>query len=311
MWLAWLASCLVAGCGGPGPAGGSTSAEVPRAPRALVDFVPADARGVLVLRPAELMARPEWEDVLAIAFPEAQREAFRERFVLRARDVREAAIVERPDGTLTFLRGDYSEHEWVEVMGRRMNTVVGRGTDPPQRVGFLGPDLREVVALDVGTVGYASPPGEVLGEVARAPRAPTGLLAASLGALGETPLRYVRLEPLELPLDSPLGLVLAQHRAFGVSLGPGTDPEIAEIEVAVVGEFPETAESNVESVALALLRSDLGRVLLGSSAAESLRVERGEEILRVRVQAPVPDIARGLSALFVDEIEGIVGDSVF
>lgn len=297
----------VSGCHRAGEGEGTTPS--PRVQRPLTHYTPPRATWVLALEPQVLLGEPAWQGLMDVAFPVAQREAFERLFVVRATEVREAALVRWGEhGFVALLRGDFRGRDVVRALGMRMNTVEVSGDDPARRVGFLGTTRREALELDAASFAYSGDAGPAMAHVAAAdpPQSATDTERAELERLlGSAPVRYLHLVPVGPPADSPLYLVLAQQRALGASLRM-TGEDLLELQVVLTGTFPATIEENARSVLGALLRSDLGRTLLGRDPAPPV-VEVGEQFIRVRVPVQASTLHAGLRAVFVDGLVELFG----
>jgi hypothetical protein len=84
-------------------------------------------------------------------------------------------------------------------------------------------------------------------------------------------------------------------------------PNQLELEVALIGEFPNTIVDNTRALVEQLLRSDLGHTLLGRDQVP-VTVDAGEQFVRARVSVRASTLHEGLRAVFVDGLAELLGD---
>lgn len=200
-----------------------------------------------------------------------------------------------------------------------MSSVEASQNDPfVRRLGYLGTDLREVVALDEHVVMVAGGAPDVVSAVlTHAERgawpegrssALAGLdMAALVEAAGGAPLAIYGPEPLELPEGFGASLLLARQRTLAATVVPEDEATLG-LTVALHGEFPEGAEANFRTMVESMGRSALGAALGISEAARTLSVQVDEQSAVLRARVPSDALATGLRVLFVAQLEELLAD---
>jgi hypothetical protein len=308
-----LLACVL-GChhhrAGQGEGEGTTAPPSAAPPRPLTHYTPPRSTWVLALRPHTLLHDPAWEGLMDVAFPAAQRAGFERLFVVRPDELQEAALVRWGDGGfVALLRGDFSARDVVRSLGMRMNTVEVTREEPARRVGFLGTVRREALELDPTSFAYSGDAGPAMAHVAADPPPDSSASVARQrleALLAPAPVQYLHLTPVAPPPESPLYLVLSRQRALGVGLR-FVGPNQLELEVALIGEFPNTIVDNTRALVEQLLRSDLGHTLLGRDQVP-VTVDAGEQFVRARVSVRASTLHEGLRAVFVDGLAELLGD---
>jgi hypothetical protein len=196
-----------------------------------------------------------------------------------------------------------------------MNTIEVESAAPARRVGFLGEERREVLEVDDHTYAYSGGAGPAMASLAStasgASEGPAQAepVAAKLAVLerllGDSPFRFLVPGPLGLPVDTPLGMVLARQETFGFSVSPAPPPGKVELRLALTGEFPSTIEANGRQLLGSFFASDLGRALVGDYAPTVL-VETREQSVLVSVELDTDRLATGLQYIFTAGVSDLL-----
>lgn len=318
--LAALAAIVVQGCGAsaPEPEEAPSEPSLPELP-ALPMLIPDGAHTVLVAQPAELMGAQAFRTVIdAVVAPEII-DSFERRTGVIPAEVTEAVVAEvGDDGFVLIARGPFPARDVVRAAEMRMNTVEARQDEPFfRRVGYLGADLRDVVALGDDVVMVAGGAPDVVATIlARAERGSWSEdrrpalagpdVAPLLEAYGDAPLVLYVPEPLELPEGFGASLLLAENRAMAASVRPEGDDRLA-FTVELVGELPAGAEDNLRTWVQSMGRSPLGGALGISEAARTLSIQLDDRSAVLRAQVASDTLAAGLRVLFVAQLEELLG----
>ena len=312
-----LALALVVGCGASAPPPTRSAPEAPVRLGPLLDHVPGEPAWMALGSPSILLEEPSLRTVVDSIAPAEWRERFELRTGVRLGEVQRALVLGYGEGRFLILaRLPDAEQaaQTVTAAGMRMNTVEVSAEEPfARRVGFLGTQRREWVAVgDVLVVGAGVGPeiAELLAAV-RAERALpwTGPDTDVLRARHERePAVWMMPRPLELPVDSGLGLLLARERALAASLDVREGRLWASLTLR--GELPPGADANFRQLAASLANSDLGAVVGLNLAERELAVRVDGEQAHLEAPWPADVLARGLRVLFVDELEALLEEPV-
>lgn len=311
-------------CGAPPPP--EAPAEGPAAPGPLRDLVPSGARVVVQAHPQAMLGTPALRRVVDAVFDGEARRALGDRTGVYVEDLRALVVAEWPssdDGAprtprfLLLARLPRGARDVVRAAGRRMRPV-DEGSEAPfvRRLGWLGPHLRDLTALDDRTLLVA----EGVLDAARAVRqrvrggdwAPgdgPALHTPALQALGRStagaPLGLVVPEPLAPPGAGGVALLLARQRALVARLdGAGDD---VAVDVRLTGEFPPTAPANFRALVASIGETDLGGAVGISEAAETFTTRSDDSGLTLSLALPSARLATGLRVLFLAEIQELLG----
>jgi hypothetical protein len=279
--------------------------------------VPAGSTFVVRARPAELLAAPATRRVITALLSEERLDRFAARTGIDPRELTELVFAVHPDGQVVIARGPFDAPFAVREAGQRMAPVESSVDEPMvRRAGFLGSrrvDLAapadDVVIRIEGTPQLAA---AVLSASRHAPEArehpfregPSAELRAALGA---APFVLFAPQPLGLPPDTGIGLLLARERALAASAQPSEREEGAlALRAELRGEFPPGAHDNFRALARSIATSDLGAALGAQEALPTLRIEseEGRVGLRARIEATV--LAAGLRTLLVAEMRELI-----
>ena len=320
----WLG--LVAACGAASPTPEVTRATSYEGP--LVDLVPGDVREVLVLRPSELLANQATRPLVDAIAPLAWRRALGDRTGVYAEDVSELVLCRWEDGAWWALVRVAHAADVVRAATPRM-APVEVATDEPfvRRIGYLADQRFELVALSSQLLLVAQGrPGDVVAllHALRDPRAtaasePRPLLRAETSSWLALP------QPLSLPPDTPIGLLLSRQTGLRVEVASGTHRddtpeapnnseatsrgESLHLSVHLEGEFPTGAEDNFRALLTSLAETDLGRVLGLPDALPTLQIARRQSGIELDADFEATTLSRGVHLLFRAEIVEIVGES--
>ena len=178
-----------------------------------------------------------------------------------------------------------------------------------RRAGFLGASRAEVMALSERTVVYVEGTPQLAAAVLTAAREheserESALSGLSFDAHAEAPFVIYGPQPLDMPADTGIGLLLSRERTMVVSLTPEED--VLRVVAEFRGEFPPDAHDNFRALAASIAESDLGAALGARDALPSLRVQADEELVVLRAAVDPSALAAGLRALFVAEIAELI-----
>jgi len=311
---------MVLGCGASAPAPDPEPPEpqLPPLP-ALPLLIPDGAHTVLVAKPDTLMRQPAFRTVVDVVVSPELIDSFERRTGVIPAEVTEAVVAEiGDDGFVLIARGPFPARDVVRAAEMRMNTVEASQDEPFfRRFGYLGTDLREVIALGEDVVMVAGDaPGAVAAILTRAERGewPEGRASALAApevaplveAHGDAPLALYVPEPLDLPEGFGASLLLARQRSMAASVRAEGESELV-FAVELRGEFPEGAEDNFRQWVQSMGRSPMGAALGISEAARTLSIQLDDESAVLRAQVASATLATGLRVLFVAELEELLG----
>lgn len=312
----------MAGCGGT-PVEPVVAPE-PDAPPIgeLALLVPEGPELIVVARPAALMAESATREVTTALFPDAWRDAFGRRTGVEPDEIEELVWAQTEPGYLVLARGPWAARDVVLATESRMNSLELRQEEPfLRRVGFLGTDRRDLVAIGerevmMGAEAPAEARSALLSRVRRgswaessgaalAREAVAGLWSRASGA----PVTIVVPQPLELPPGFDTALLLARQRALTATLRPVADgPEHLDVEVELAGEFPPGARENFENLVISVGESDLGRVLGIGEGLSTLEVTEEEDRVVIGIRLRAASLAEGLRVLLYAELVDLFDD---
>lgn len=304
-----MLGALACGRGAPAPASAANEQVV----LPLLDLVPEGPSRVLSASP-KLLAQAEATRALWRAVVPVEREqAFVTRTAVEPLALDELVIIDLPDEAFLLLaRGPFDAPAVVRMAGERL-AVPDVSVDKPRmrREGLAGVGRYAFAALDAHSLLVArdAPPELVAQVLARADApSPHGAFDLPLSAdlrreQADAPLVLYELKPLHLPLDTPVGVLLAEQRALAISVKPSADQ--LDVVVDLRGELPQGAEINLRTWARNIGATDLGRVLGLSRVSEemAIRVDASGALVRFRVFTA--DLISGVRILFFDEMRRI------
>jgi hypothetical protein len=223
-------------------------------------------------------------------------------------DVSELVLSRWSDGDWWAIVRTANAPQVVRAAEPRM-TPVEVSTEEPfvRRLGYLGDERFELVALapDVLLVARGRPGSvihllQALSE-ARGPQWQN----ADFVVDSDVPAHLVLPRPLELPLETPVGLLLARQRSLDLRATPRGTGDI-RVELRIHGELPDGAEQNFRTLIESLVATDLGRALGLPHAAQTLQVARTRAGIELSADFASADLAQGVRLLFRAEIAEIV-----
>lgn len=280
----------------------------------LTSVVPDGAVTVVVFRPADLWAAPAVRALGDALFPEVVRHAFAQRTGIDPVRVREVVVAEYDGGVLWLARGPFDAELVVRESGARMGTVESEADRPfVRRAGFIGNDRRELAALDRDVVAYTGLPDVMAGVLARvahgAAAGPAALDARACAQLvaghRDAPVTVYAPRPLVLPPGLGASVLLAREQALAASVRP-RGAEVLDVDVDLVGEFPEGASQNFRTWVEAIADSDLGGALGLASGVPELRVSASGTAVRLQMPLRSGNVLTGLRVLFTAELRELV-----
>jgi len=276
-------------------------------PDDLASLVPEEARVVVVASPRAILADPVLERVAQPLWTREWEDAFELRTGIAPREIESFVYASFPeDGFVALLRAPRDMPDVTVAAGMRMNAIrVSRDEPLVRRTGYLGTELRDVVAIGEHELLVAG--GEAGAHVLAILEAvETG--SSSRGALremprAEAPVQVYAPHPLDLPADSPAGLLLAQQRTMHAGLT--SRGEELEMRLTFTGEFPARSEENFRRLVASLAASPLGRTLGIEAGLPTLSVRAEDEVvLELRVAAD--DVRTGVHVLFRDDWHAVL-----
>ncbi len=307
-----LALLGVTGCGGAAPPVEASAPPPSLGP--LVTLVPGDSTLVVVARPAELMDERPTRRVVQAVLPSEQLDQFAQRTGVDPRRLSDLVVAQTPSGWVVLARGAFDAELAVREAGARMAPVESSDEHPVRRVGFLGERRVDVSVLGQGVVSWVDGTPQLAASVLAAARMPLGerphpLRGTLLGELrrsaSSAPFAFYVPQPLDLPRDAGVGVLLARERALAVSVRP-RDGRILQVNGELRGEFPPGAQDNFRALARAVAESDLGAALGVGDALPSLRVTAEETRVDLQADVDASVLASGLRVLFVAELREIL-----
>lgn len=317
LWLSLAVMSWGTSCGGTAPATEVPEPEPLRYEGSLLALAPSSASYVVHASPQALWQSSGFRQIVDPLFPADRLQAFSDRTGIRIPELREALYADLGAGRFLIACRAESAPDVVRAAGMRMNTIEVSADEPVmRRVGFLGTERRDLAAVGddlllVGADATAELAAILRGiEHAELPEAALrGEDGASLRQAFNSPLVVYAPHPLDLPLDSPIGLILAQERAAAIAVRPLEDS--LEVRARVIGELPEGAEANFRSFLESLSHSDLGRILGINAALASLEIQMAPDLADLRSQWPVGQLSRAIRVLFTEELQALVEEPVF
>lgn len=309
VWVAFLIAWAAA-CGGASPpptaAVDSTAATLPELPEPAL-ALPEGARWILLVEPKQVFGNPGLRRLIDVLMPERRLAAWSSRYAIDPSTVERVAVGSYTGGQLLVARGGLDAEPVLKAAAAEMDATETISDPPrPRVVGLIGTDRYSLAA--VGQDGL------VLGE--GAPESWSVLMRFLDGHSTDMPAPSVTrsvhrepaeaehsslvlhiLEPLGLPLETPIGLVFAGQQQLSATL-TSTDPARLELWIALSGEFPDTIEANLQTLARSIALEPLGTALGIADALPTLRIERQQNIVTVRATLTTDRVIRGLDALF-------------
>ncbi|MEM9073694.1 MAG: hypothetical protein AAGE52_34710 [Myxococcota bacterium] len=310
-WL--LLGLLILGCGNP-----PVETPVASPDGDMRDWAPESAKYIVHLFPKRLFATPAFRTVVDPLFPPAGRQAFADRTGVYLEEIEEALFASLDEGRFLIIVRTVDAPAVVRAAAMRMNTLEVEADEPfVRRVGFLGTERRELVALGPSLLVVGAGAGveiaTLLEALAHGRRPPSALASDDgrrlLESADAAPLTVFLPKPLDLPRDTGIGLVLAQERAASVVVTPTTDT--ADLKVTVIGELPPGGDTNLRRFFEALGQSELGTLLGINQTLQSLDLTVNQDQTTIRAQWPVAPLSRGLRVLLVDDIDALLREPVF
>jgi hypothetical protein len=271
---------------------------------------------VLLARPKALLEAASSRRVITSVVPDAQLERFAQHTGVDPRRVIEAVWVEHPEGRMMIVRGDLDASLAVREAGERMAPLEASVEAPTvRRAGFLGPRRLELAALGTDTVLWVEGTPQLAAYVLASARRPPDRRRHALEGDRLGDLRAAHDEahavllvpvPLGLPLETGIGILLAQEEALAAAAYPVEDA--VRVVVDLRGEFPEGAEQNFRAFVGALAESPLGEVAGVNDALGSLRIQSEEERVVLQLDLDPAQLSRGLRVLLLAELPELLAD---
>lgn len=274
-------------------------------------LMPAGPRTVVEARPAQLALRPAIQRIWRAVMPRAREERFRQRTGVDPASVDWLVLGElRPKGYILLARGPFDADLVVREAGARLAALETVVDEPVLRREGVSGDARYAYAVvDFHTVMVArDAPAPLLAQfVARlgGDQDVPGVMdepdARSLYAdRGAHPLAIYAPQPLRLPVDSGVGVLLSRERALAARFEPG-DVEI-DVELELRGEFPPGAEQNFRALVKSLGGTDLGAVLGLADIGDALRIRADDQGVELQFPLRTQALLRGVRMLFSQDL---------
>jgi len=303
---------LALGCAGTTPPPETNGVDLrPRVEGPLHRWLPEGGDPVVLFNPQVLVDQGPMRDVVHALVGSDFVGRIQQRTAIDLLSIQETALSFYDDETLLLARGPYAAEEVVTVVGMHMRVLLQEDSEPTRISGtYDGRTLVHAAAIGPREIALSRGEGSTLSRLlqlihGRENRAPDRLNVAdirlALNGLTHTHLRILVGSPPRLPLDSPLGLLLANQRALAIAIGD-EGPSHLGIELAFVGEFPEGAEANFRHWIGAMATDDLGRVMGLDTSLASLDIVASPDRIIVSFALPSEQVVRGVRILFDAEI---------
>lgn len=314
------------GCGPPPVPETPVAPTPPGLPHALEELVPGEPVLVLVVHPSRALLHDSSREVFELFVPDESRQRLADRVGVAPETIEELIYVAYEDGFLTLLRAPRSMDDVVVAHAMRMNTLEVESSQPfERRVGFLGAERREVVALDddvllIAGGGIGAEVAGLLAEVTRlrglsavsSPAHPTPAMArAPAIALHRTHAESAAVLYLPTGLrvpPGPLAMLFARTDALALALDPTSDGFV--VRAGSRGELPPGAADNLRALFRSMAASDFGAAMGLRELERSLElevVEQGEGAgARARARWPLAALLRGLEIVVAPDLRALI-----
>ncbi|MFT5357472.1 MAG: hypothetical protein ACI9KE_004709 [Polyangiales bacterium] len=279
------------------------------APLDLLSVVPPNPSLLVHIRPDELMASPVLGPIVREFIGAEDLERIELRFGLRPREVAELVFAEYEDEFVVIARATRAVRPIAEAITSRMNTIQLESDEPVfRRGGFVGTQRRELAVIRENVIAYGTMAPPMAGLVARVRRDLPSVRSSETEWLDSSaPLSFYRMEPLDFPIDSPVGMVFAQQRRARVTFVESNDS--VGLQVAFDGEFPPHADSNLRALVAAVAQSDLGRLIGLDQAFPTLVVSQTQGRLTLEADWPAEPLRTGLRRALAPNMEVLLGET--
>lgn len=268
---------------------------------------------IVVAGPTALLEAEATRRLVEAIFTESQLDLFRARTGIDPRELQELIFAQHPDGRVVLVRGPIDAPFAVREAGERMAPLESSVDEPiVRRAGFLGSHRSDVAALADDVVVWVDGTPQLAAVVLAAARREeadrpdplAGACADIHAELASAPLVVYAPQPLGLPGDTGIGLLLAREEALGASMAAG-DEEL-QLRVELRGEFPPNSHENFRALAESLAASDFGAALGARDALPSLRIQTEEGRVSLWAEVAPQVLVSGLRALLVAEMEELL-----
>lgn len=307
----FLAAMVLAGCGSAPPPP-VVEPPPPRSVGSLESLVPAESRLVVYARPTVLMEHPATERVVRAVFDDEQMARYQARTGVDPRTLDTLVIAVVEEGTIILARGMRDADFAVREAGERMAPMEASVDEPfVRRAGFIGARRADMAALDPHTIAWIDGTPQLAAAVLAAANLPEEEREHRLTAhvelraeVADAPFAVLAPQPLGLPIDSGIGLLLAREEAMVVAVRGARDR--LRVQADLAGEFPPGAVDNFRAFAESMAASDLGAALGARDALPTLTLEVSEEAVRARAEVDPAIVAAGLRAVLMAEMRELI-----
>lgn len=307
----------LASCGAATPSAAPVDdAPAPRDVGALWTLVPEGSTLLLLTEPSALFDAPASRRVIDAIVPAERLDRFSARTGVDPRTLTELVYAVHPDGQVVLARGPVDAAFAVREAGERMAPVESSVDEPfVRRVGFLGSQRVDLAAIAPNTIAWvAGTPQLAAGVLAAADldederdHAFRGHTAELRRELSPAPFAVFAPEPLDLPRDTGVGMLMAREEALAATARPHeTGDGALSVRAELRGEFPPGAHENFRALARSIAESDLGAAIGARDALPSLRVEAEDDRVAMSAELPADVLAAGLRMLLVAEIDELL-----
>ncbi|NOY92630.1 MAG: hypothetical protein GXP55_15690 [Deltaproteobacteria bacterium] len=307
-----------------GCSGAARSAQVATTPREeeptaialpdLLELLPQGVETLMVLKPDVLFSDPATRPVAELLLPPARRDAIERRMGIRIAELTRLIVADYGEqGFIALGAGVDRAPQVVRAIAMGMNTIETQSDAPfVRRLGYLGTQRRDVVALDAATLLFAGEAGAHVAALltrartgawpsSAAPSAGGAQLADLMQQLGDAPMLVVVPHHLDLPLDTGPGLLLSRQIGLAFSIAP-VAADALRVRVLIHGELPPGAHDNFRQWVLSVAGSPLGAIVGISEGLPTLRIQTEAESALVSERLPTQGLVRGMSLLLADRV---------
>ena len=308
--FACTALVAVCACARPTP-------EFPASTAPLEALVPEGAQTLVFVDLAAVRASVSFTRSLDAVLAPLDRGIFETWLRVPLDQVDRVVLAVFPRGYVVLVEGaSIDARRVVRDAGVQMGQIEVADTQPfLRRAGRLGVERREFVAIAQHRFVIGGEDGAAMIALLEAARgvSPSALDTprgrALRQRLGDATISVAALEPLVLPAESDVAVLLARHEALGVALVPSTEPQWLTIRVGIVGTLPPGADHNLRLLAETVASSSLGGLFGMREGDEALVVSASDDGATIVHRIASASLANGLWEVFRAEI-GEIGEGL-